>query len=288
MARLSVVLVLFLFLLNPAVTSGDDGSEAEDSENDWLEEIEIEKHTLELIPGSRIENTWLALDNNWIAVVNTRSVSGLRTWWECRYRRVANCPFRLETEISEQNENPFNDKHEIVKMMNPNCHTCHQEEANIYVAKFRGQVRRTLMGDYGAGFMPTYEKIKTAMCKNILDSNLRERVQNQLPKAASLKSAGTRAKLKGIPKAPKTLKNVDWSQLPVPIEHHLLASDPALCLYVFGTEKLAREFFESTFKSCDGTFKIAPIGSHQGKVSDILIFSYFLINLTLEHIFRSW
>ena len=164
MARLSVVLVLFLFLLNPAVTSGDDGSEAEDSENDWLEEIEIEKHTLELIPGSRIENTWLALDNN--------------------------------------------------------C---------------------------------------AIMCKNILDSNLRERVQNQLPKAASLKSAGTRAKLKGIPKAPKTLKNVDWSQLPVPIEHHLLASDPALCLYVFGTEKLAREFFESTFKSCDGTFKIAPI-----------------------------
>ena len=78
--------------------------------NDWLEEKEIKGHTLKLIPGSRIENNLLALNKNWIAVIKTRSVSGLSTWWECSYMKIH---IRV--------------KHDIIKMMNPDCHTFHQD-----------------------------------------------------------------------------------------------------------------------------------------------------------------
>ena len=71
-------------------------------DNDDIENIE--EHIIELIPGSRLTKTWLVLDNTWILVQNTKSVSGTTIWWECRYRRVSGCQYRLIMEIEESKE----------------------------------------------------------------------------------------------------------------------------------------------------------------------------------------
>ena len=40
---------------------------------------------------------------------------------------------------------------------------------------------------------------------------------------------------------------------------YILASDPTLGLYIFGTEKIVGEFFESTFKNVMAPSKLPPL-----------------------------
>ena len=80
----------------------------------------------------------IALDTNWIAV------------------KVS---FRTEDLVGMLlQEKSYKEKHDTIKMMNSNYHTFHQDEKYIYVTKLRGQVKTTMMADYGAGFITTYEK----------------------------------------------------------------------------------------------------------------------------------
>ena len=61
--------------------------------------------------------------------------------------------------------------------------------------------------------MQTNEQETKDMLKSVYDKYLKERVRFALPSASTLKSAMARAKLKRIPNAPLSLKNIDWNRL---------------------------------------------------------------------------
>ena len=48
------------------------------------------------------------------------------------------------------------------------------------------------------------------------------------------------------------------------VYNYVLAEDKDSGIFIFGTKEMAKEFADSSFKSCDGTFKICPRLYYQG------------------------
>ena len=173
----------------------------------------------------------------------------------------------------DQEKEDIDKKHEILWMVDPETHTCGQDNIDVMVTKFKAEVVKEMKINFKAKFMQVYESKKKALLKAVDSTDLRERVRYSLPGAASLKTAAHRARQRGVPPAPRSLAEVDLSLLPSSSSSSSTSSSSSLCLvgedkinmvWVFGTKELAREFCSSTFKSSDGTFKIAPRLCYQG------------------------
>ena len=86
-----------------------------------------------MIAGEKDDSVWLILDNKFILRKNRLFVNG-NIVWECtRFRRVLNCPIKLETE----NES------DIIRMCNPSMHSCDVDPTEIIVHNFKLEVKET-------------------------------------------------------------------------------------------------------------------------------------------------
>ena len=86
-----------------------------------------------MIAGEKDNSVWLILDNKFILRKNRLFING-NIVWECtRFRRVLNCPFKLETE----NES------DIIRMCNPSMHSCDVDPIETIVHKFKLEVKET-------------------------------------------------------------------------------------------------------------------------------------------------
>ena len=294
--------ILLLLLALPAAGGPVDGrdeiddcSEDDNDEIDFIEieevdeEVDVTEHTIELMEGKTKDVIWCILDNNFIHLVNTKSVDERTFWWECRFRKLSKCQFRMETKVREEDENKDDElakKHEIVWMMNPETHSCGQEEVDILVAKFRSKVKHQMTEKFKAKYMHVYETTKKDLLKSIKNEDLREQLRHALPAAATMKTSVYDARKRGIPVAPKSLKDVDLSLITgTPTDFYLVGEDRESEVWLFGTKNLAKEFCYSTFKSSDGTFKISPRLSYQGCID---IAGNTLISIISVLLFLCW
>ena len=137
-------------------------------------------------------------------------------------------------------------------MYKPDTHTCFQDPLDAIKQKFRSHVKSVLTNNFRAKYSETYYKEKMNILKTIDDVDLRERVRHALPAEQSLRSAANAAKK--LPTAPKTLENIDLEIVnkdDLNVEDYLLGSSPENGIYLFGTQKLLKEFANSLFKSAD-------------------------------------
>ena len=235
----------------------------------------VRTHTIELMPSSKEGVIWSILNGSFISILNSVSIDGETYWWECRYRKSSRCSFRMTSRVEDDDEekDEVERKHEIVWMMDPDIHIFGQDKVDVIVTKFKADVVNEMKVNFKAKFTQIYESKKKAILKEVVNSDLKERVRYALPAAASLKTAAHRARQRGVPPAPRSLAEVDLSLLPSSSSSASSSASSSLCLvgedkenmiWVFGTKELAREFCSSSFKSSDGTFKIAPRLCYQG------------------------
>ena len=125
----------------------------------------------------------------------------------------------------------------------------------------------------------TYDTTKKQLLDGISDPDLRELVRHRLPSKIGLKSAAWSARV--IPRAPNDRPSIDLSLLnrlqtensdSFDINEFLLAHELEDGIILLGTQRLAKEWNNSKFKSLDATFKICPKMYYQV----FIFFSYFL------------
>ena len=144
-------------------------------------------------------------------------------------------------------------------MYDLDTHTCTQDKVEVYKHKFRTGVKNTMHTDFRAKYKNFYDDEKKKILDEVEDENLKERLRISLPSYMNLRSASYKARC--VPTAPKELSEIDLSILEnenLAISDYLLNSSPEDGIYIYGLLALLKEFSNSTFKSCDGTFKICP------------------------------
>ena len=82
-----------------------------------------------------------------------------------------------------------------------------------------------------------------------------------------------------VPTAPKQVENIDFHILDndnLNMSEYLLAKDEEEGIFIFGIDELVKEFSNSNFKSCDGTFKIAPKMFYQALIFLALVGGFYV------------
>ena len=129
---------------------------------------------VELIKGEKEDSVWLILNNKFVLHKNRLFKNG-NIVWECKFRRVLNCPFKLETE-KEIN---------IIWMYNPSTHTCDVDPIEIIVHKFKLEVKKKMCSDFRAKYNTVYNTVKKQFLDEIEDDEFRQLVSFQLPSMVS-------------------------------------------------------------------------------------------------------
>ena len=125
------------------------------------------------------------LDKRFICHLNK---GGKKHYWECRYRRMIGCPFKLETMVDE------NGKHRIKGSFALDTHTCTQDKVEVYKIMFRNRIKHAMRTDIGAKYRHVYQDAKKEILKEIVDVDLSEQVRIALPSYASLRSSAHQAR----------------------------------------------------------------------------------------------
>ena len=133
---------------------------------------------IEIVPGEKSNSEWLVLNDLYILHKN-RSFKNGNVVWECKHRRGMGCPFRMETGIS-------NEEIEILWMYKPALHKCGQNPCEIYVHKFKNEVKKMMMNDFRAKYATAYNATKKTFLDRIPDEAFRELVSFELPSIVSV------------------------------------------------------------------------------------------------------
>ena len=133
---------------------------------------------IEIVPGEKSNSEWLVLNDLYI-LHKSRSFKNGNVVWECKHRRGMGCPFRMETGIS-------NEEIEILLMYKPALHKCAQNPCEIYVHKFKNEVKKMMMNDFRAKYATAYNATKKTFLDRIPNEAFRELVSFELPSVVSV------------------------------------------------------------------------------------------------------
>ena len=152
-------------------------SEGED-EGSYLASIEdIKKCKLDIVAGEKSNSVWLVLDDSYALTKNKEFKNG-KSVWECRGRRHNGCPFKMEIQIE-------GDVLSVIWMYNVKTHTCAQQAVDIYVHRFKAEVKAEMANNFRSKYMNVYNSNKKRLLDSIADPDLRELVSGELPAVVS-------------------------------------------------------------------------------------------------------
>ena len=162
---------------------------------------EFSEQRVEIITGDKPNTQWLLVDDRYFCHLKTKSQREdvAQYGWECKQRRVQNCPYKISTRITKEGG-----PHEIVDKYNLDrhlsrppgrrprecrTHLCYQDPLDAMSKKFRSAVKKTMANDIHAKYSRVYDKEKADILNGISDPAFRERVAQHLPEKKSLRSA---------------------------------------------------------------------------------------------------
>ena len=110
-----------------------------------LEEASFGDHVFELINGEKNDSVWLIVNDEKFLVKN-KSFANNNVVWECRFERSMGCRFKMETGLDD------NDNIYINWMYNTRVHTCTQDGIDVWVHKFKNEVKCAMKQDFRARY----------------------------------------------------------------------------------------------------------------------------------------
>ena len=183
----------------------DDIAEGPELEEELGNEELFKDTKLEIIEGERDGCNWLVIDDVHICFLRKDKGTKETTLWECSGRRRLGCEFKIRT------TNPDGaGALEVVKMSNPEIHTCSADKVAPLMQKFRLQLAKRMTEDLDVGWSKIWNEERGKFLQSLSGNpELSQQVVLEMADVEAFRSYATRRRAKMVPKIPKDHKDMD-------------------------------------------------------------------------------
>ena len=183
----------------------DDIAEGPELEEELGNEELFKDTKLEIIEGERDGCNWLVIDDVHICFLRKDKGTKETTLWECSGRRRLGCEFRIRT------TNPDGaGALEVVKMSDPEIHTCSADKVAPLMQKFRLQLAKRMTEDLDVGWSKIWNEERGKFLQSLSGNpELSQQVVLEMADVEAFRSYATRRRAKMVPKIPKDHKDMD-------------------------------------------------------------------------------
>ena len=185
----------------------DDEGEGGEGVNGLVEDME-----LELIDGDREGVKWLVINQVHICYIRKDRGTKKTDAWECSGRRRMGCEFKIRT---TKTGGPGALK--IIKMSNPEIHTCSADKVAPVMQKFRLKLALRMQQDLDVGWSKIWREERSLLLGNLQDNpGLLQQVILEMSDVEAFRRSAARARGKMVPKIPTEHKDMDPAKVNQP------------------------------------------------------------------------